>query len=169
MSPTVPSVRLASDSALVGSPHRALGPGNGLTGLQFDHGGMLRLVLIEIGKRAAGEGQASRLNRILVGHDDERSVCDREVRLRGAFHPMCEVGQRLRREWEVLRVLEVRGELAWEHFVKSVPGVSGPSRAEPPFGQRLVQDKASVPPFGDDRRSLNGAVEGRGNNGRVIR
>ena len=89
-------MRLPRDSALVGSPHRALGPGNGQTGLQFDHGGMLRLVLIEIGKWAAGEGQASRLDRILMGHDDERSVCDREVPSHGAFDPMCEVGQRLR-------------------------------------------------------------------------
>lgn len=162
------TVPLHGDGVLFGGPHRALGPRDGRAALQFDHAGMLWLVSIEIGERAAGENQASRLDRVLVGHDDERTVGDREVASHRAFHPLRDIGQGLRCERKVVRVLQVRSEFARERFVKGVPPVPGPSRAELPLGQRVIDEDSPAPALGDDRRRLHGSIEGGGDDGRVI-
>jgi len=47
--------------------------------------------------------------------------------------------------------------------------VPRPSHAEPPLGERLVDDQVAVPPLGDDSCRLQRASEGRGDHGRIVR
>lgn len=79
---------------------------------------MFRLVPVELGQRATGERQARRLNGILMGYEDQWTGRGQPVPLHGVSNPPREGTQRLGREREVFRMIQVGGEFAGEQLVE---------------------------------------------------
>ena len=79
---------------------------------------MFRFVPVELGQRATGEGQARRLNGILMGYEDQWTGRGQSVPPHGVLDPPREVGQRLGRERKLFRMIQVGGEFAGEQLVE---------------------------------------------------
>ena len=66
-------------------------------------------------------------------------------------------------------MVEVGREFAGEHLFERVPGVASPPHTETPFRQGFIEDELTVPTLGDDRGGLHRALDGRGDDRRMLR